>query len=391
MALYLIGMHYFRTGSSLTKAKKYLHSAVSANNNNAAALRALGLLYLEHQPTRAHQLFLQAAQQGDVHAMNLVAQLKMQANDEAAALKWYERAASHGSVAAQLALGRIFHKSGQPAKALPWFEQAAVSAAQGEEEEDGRWRNAARFMVAQYRLCGAQGIARDPAWAVQELLYLANTEAMPEACYYVGACYEEGVQFLKDLDKAFEYYEKAAQLGYPDAQFQVALMLSNGGAGSTSKDRVKAFAWYQKAADQGHRVAQYSLGLYYRHGIAPVQTKDLTRASRLFRASALQDYTPAMVDYATLLDQQKKKEEAVSWLRRAASMGEPAGMRELAATAYEGSQTAYDLLKTAAFDKHDPLSWCALARYHEHGWTVPASLAEAIRCLEKAISLGHLK
>ena len=50
------------------------------------------------------------------------------------------------------------------------------------------------------------------------------------------------------MDQAARWYEKAAEQGYLDAQYNLAIMYDNGFG--VSKDRGKAVKWYRKAAEQ---------------------------------------------------------------------------------------------------------------------------------------------
>lgn len=68
--------------------------------------------------------------------------------------------------------------------------------------------------------------------------------------------YEKGKELSKngEYDKAFEYYQKAAEKGYALAQFYLGLCYHNGDG--VEKDLSEAVIWCRKAADQGHAEAQ---------------------------------------------------------------------------------------------------------------------------------------
>ncbi|GBC52681.2 kinase-like domain-containing protein [Rhizophagus irregularis DAOM 181602=DAOM 197198] len=68
----------------------------------------------------------------------------------------------------------------------------------------------------------------------------------------------------KDLEKAFYWYQKAAENEYKDAQFKLGLCYEEGIG--IEKDEAKAFYWYQKTAQQGVNNAQYKLGFFYKIG-----------------------------------------------------------------------------------------------------------------------------
>src|SRR5436190_6049937 len=66
----------------------------------------------------------------------------------------------------------------------------------------------------------------------------------------------------KVLAEVFKEYEKAAEQGNANAQYNLALCYKNG----VEKDEQKAIEWYQKAAEQGYASAQNNLGWCYQHG-----------------------------------------------------------------------------------------------------------------------------
>ena len=73
----------------------------------------------------------------------------------------------------------------------------------------------------------------------------------------MGNRYRLGEGIAKNLEKAFEYYEKAANQGYANAQNNLGAMYSLGEG--TAKNLEKAFEYYEKAANQGHVEAKIQL------------------------------------------------------------------------------------------------------------------------------------
>ncbi|RIA82378.1 hypothetical protein C1645_835445 [Glomus cerebriforme] len=57
-----------------------------------------------------------------------------------------------------------------------------------------------------------------------------------------------------DKQKAFELYQKAANLGDSIAQYNLALMYEKGD--EIKKDKNQAIYWYEKSAEQGDKYAQ---------------------------------------------------------------------------------------------------------------------------------------
>src|SRR5437868_6797627 len=80
---------------------------------------------------------------------------------------------------------------------------------------------------------------------------------------HLGLCYENGTSIEKDLDKAFHWYQKAADNGNKVAQYNLGRYYYYGKC--VEKDEVKALKWYKKSAEQEYSNAQSSLGLHYEY------------------------------------------------------------------------------------------------------------------------------
>lgn len=80
----------------------------------------------------------------------------------------------------------------------------------------------------------------------------------------------------RDNQKAFEWFQKAAEQGLPEAQDNLAQMYING-AGA-EQDFQKAFEWFTKAALQGFLLAKYHLARMYYNGIGIKEDKPMALA-----------------------------------------------------------------------------------------------------------------
>ena len=110
--------------------------------------------------------------------------------------------------------------------------------------------------------------------------------------YYWGA---DGVP--QDFKKAFELYQKAADQGYAEAQYQLGVMYWDG-RGGTPQDDNKSLEFIQKAADQGHSYAQFRLGRLYRDGLGLPQ--DYGKAFEWYQKAADQGNEDALFDLGLL-------------------------------------------------------------------------------------------
>lgn len=79
--------------------------------------------------------------------------------------------------------------------------------------------------------------------------------------YYNG---HSGAGIKQDYEEAFKWFQKAANLGEPSAQFNVGMMYAEGKG--TKQDFIEAAKWYKKSAEQGKASAQLNLGMMYISG-----------------------------------------------------------------------------------------------------------------------------
>ncbi len=84
------------------------------------------------------------------------------------------------------------------------------------------------------------------------------------AQFNLARLYYNGEGTEKNLEKAFYWYQKAAEKQDKIAQFNLALLYYN--SEGTEKNLEKAFYWYQKAAENGYIKAQNNLATLYENG-----------------------------------------------------------------------------------------------------------------------------
>ena len=71
--------------------------------------------------------------------------------------------------------------------------------------------------------------------------------------YNLGVMYEHGLGVEQSYERAFEYYEQAADLGLATAQYSLGVMYYKGDG--VERDIAKAREWWTKAAAQGNENA----------------------------------------------------------------------------------------------------------------------------------------
>jgi TPR repeat protein len=112
--------------------------------------------------------------------------------------------------------------------------------------------------------------------------------------------YKLGEGTAKNLEKSFEYYEKAANQGNAGAQFILGVMYYFGE--ETAKNMKKAFEYYEKAANQGHADAQNNLAEMYKLGEGRV--KNMKKAFEYYEKAANQGHAEAKIELEKLLSSQ---------------------------------------------------------------------------------------
>jgi TPR repeat protein len=166
-----------------------------------------------------------------------------------ASLKWARRAAETGDAKAQLAFAEmLLHEKTDIDEAIKWL---SVAGDQG--ERTGYW------LLAEMYLHG-ENVKTNTAEGLKWLSKLAD-EGDPNANFQAALIYSEGVGGVaKDDAKAFQHMLKAAQLGVVGAFRIVSVMYYNGEG--TERDPKAALQWAQKAAAIGDVQAMRLLGIY---------------------------------------------------------------------------------------------------------------------------------
>ena len=149
------------------------------------------------------------------------------------------------------------------------------------------------------------------------LLALALFAASAFADKQADRYYEEAIRLhgSADLEEVFDLYTRAAELGNAAAQYNIAMMYSNGEV--VNVDYQQAVYWFKKSASQQFAPAQYRLGELYFFGMGGLP-ENKKAAGRLFKAAAEQGDPDAQVNLALLLGTELAfpldKEEALHYL-----------------------------------------------------------------------------
>jgi TPR repeat protein len=172
--------------------------------------------------------------------------------------------------------------------------------------------------------------------------------------FQLGRAYSKSGNFVA----ALQQFRKAAEQGYPMAEYNLGLMYENGEG--VAKDYAEAAVWFRKAAEQGNALAQNSLGTMYAYGQGI--SENFAEAMKWYRKAADQGNARAQNNlaavYANGQGAPKNDTEAVKWYRKAADQG-------------------------------DTSAQTSLGRMYENGQGVSQNSAEAMKWWRKAAEQGN--
>eukprot|EP01006_Ploeotia_vitrea_P048971 TRINITY_DN67290_c8_g6_i1.p1 TRINITY_DN67290_c8_g6~~TRINITY_DN67290_c8_g6_i1.p1 ORF type:complete len:526 (-),score=244.98 TRINITY_DN67290_c8_g6_i1:143-1696(-) len=264
----------------------------------------------------------------------------------------------------------------------------------------------------------------------------AARQDYPPALTSLGLCFLDGKGVVKDVNRAHELFQKAADAGDLNAVHQLGIMYQEGVPGSLTirKDVDKAIALFEKAAKGGHYEAMNSLGFLYQHGDGPILA-DIEMAFDFYSKAAQMGFAKAQNNLGFLyftgaLDAQRRPDyfQAFSWFSKASARGNTSALynmgvcyesghgvdlnEELALRCYEQAvdmqhtnamaSAGYILLRRHEFARAAELLRRAsergsgdalfhLGQMYEHGMGVVSSDDTAFQYYQKASERGHVR
>jgi TPR repeat protein len=181
--------------------------------------------------------------------------------------------------------------------------------------------------VAQFNLALKHDIAGQSASAA-EWYQKAADSGLAQAQFNYALMLEKGIAGKQDTLLAVKYYKLAAQQGLVEARYNFALMLAEG-RGVLEDDQVAA-QWMKRAADQGYANAQFQMG--YLHKIGEGVPKDDAEAAKWFLRAAenlhedAQYYTGLCFAHGIGVEQDLV--QAYKWLNLAAAANHALAQRD---------------------------------------------------------------
>ncbi|PJK14961.1 hypothetical protein CO613_03240 [Lysobacteraceae bacterium NML07-0707] len=296
----------------------------------------------------------------------------------------------------------------------------------------------ARMRLGERHLYG-EGVVQSRIWAREWLRPLAQQGHIPAKYLLEQHVMEEPSLSLREL---LELTEAAAQLGIPDAQFELARRHESGEVASNEAAQRQAIDWYEKAAAQGHSPSVYQLALYHETGHLVSEDKEKARffnerkkelypsreiaalvpkaregdmlaqyqLARLYSESGLAEIEPAK-DWFLLaaeqghpeamlqtiarisMDKPYAQEQAIGWYKKAARLGNSEALGMLLEQYQNNSQNnssklldhlASNLAHADADDQY------LLAIMYSQGFAgIPLNPDEAMNWFRRAAEQGH--
>ncbi|KAJ3041938.1 hypothetical protein HDV00_008447 [Rhizophlyctis rosea] len=198
-------------------------------------------------------------------------------------------------------------------------------------------------------------------------------------CHLLGEWYRRGFGTPPNLNTAFKYLKRAADLGYEEGLNSLAGMHERGDG--VIRDDAAAFALYSRSADGGNVLAQFKVGQAYEKGKGTLI--NYAQAKQWYRKAAAQNYFPAsaaatkvntprslhdlaIAHSSTRHGATPNPREMRNWLRRAAVAGHVRSQFLMGKIYQEGAAHGKQYVERAFYWYHK----AALQGYQPAQWTV---------------------
>src|SRR5579872_2055635 len=147
----------------------------------------------------------------------------------------------------------------------------------------------------------------------------------PQRLFEMGLDAMSGVGPDHNVQAAFDYIHRSADLGFPPAEVMLGSLYDTGN--SVTRGPGQAASWYKKAAVQDDPVGQWLLGRLILSGAVP--PRDLNEAARWLQKSA--NHGDAFGQYllGTVKLERQDYAQAAIWFRKSAMQGLPQAEEQL--------------------------------------------------------------
>ncbi|KAL0083497.1 hypothetical protein F4703DRAFT_1862318 [Phycomyces blakesleeanus] len=261
-----------------------------------AAPDCVGRKYVKINTAKALKCYQQASNAGLKDASYALAAYWKSQNDWLKASSYYQSASQKGHILAKYELARLtFDHRVENSNDVKTGLKLLLESARSEVKDSA----AACFMLSCIygRHFGLVGLTEDPEFGpfdpTNAYFYLSKAVRMGhlDAIHKMGEVWELGLwDKTSDIEKAIEYYTRAAQESHPGSMFELVKIYS--GQIDYPSQPEQAILWCQRASDKGYAKADYLLGLYYEEGLNGLEI-DYPRALGYFTKAASNGYTEA--------------------------------------------------------------------------------------------------
>lgn len=230
--------------------------------------------------------------------------------------------------------------------------------------------------------CGL-GYIYEAEWQCPENAFDLYLEACkydyPPALCNVGYCYEMGIGVERDIKTAIDYYHKAALFDFPRAMCNLASLLTESGAKGADK---LAFELHERAANLGYSTAAYNLGVSYQFGY--YVEIDLEKAKEYYQKGSSLGSDQATYNLACLLLEEDKEQAMEIFFKMDASGDGDASYRIYRIYKEENNPECMEYLERAIERKH-PQAIFDMASIHIE----TEEYEEAVKYLEQSRYYGY--
>lgn len=184
----------------------------------------------------------------------------------------------------------------------------------------------------------------------KELFERASKKGSALGNYQLGVVYEQGLGVPIDNQKAFDLYQKAAAGGINHAMNNLASMKAKG----LLKTDWTPEDMYKKAAQKGSVTAEYNLGMLYLDGDQVQKNEKL--AVEWLRKAAQHGHMEAQNNLGVVLvtggeGVPVNTIEGISWLKKAATVGDEMAKRALSKIYRDGKLVKKDLNEAKKWER----------------------------------------
>ncbi|KAJ1977236.1 hypothetical protein H4R33_006256 [Dimargaris cristalligena] len=313
----------------------------------------------------------------------------------------YNRAADAGNGLAQARMA-FFRKFGRPGIKMDRLEAERWQRTLNHQGPNGiQWirQAAGEFQLAAAEYClglcymEGQGVVKNDQRAFH-WFQKAALQHLDRAQSVLGYCYVEGCGVAKDPAQALHWYRLAADQGESMAIYNLGYCYEYGVG--VKRDVHQAYKWYRRAAEQGNALAQNSLGYCYEDGIG--LARNPTEAAKWYRRSAEQGYPWAQCNlgycYQYGIGVTKSFEKGALWYRRSAEQGYSRAQHNVGFCYQNGigversGQLAFHWYRQSA-QQGNVFAYHSLGYCYQYGTGVEINLPRAVEWYTKAACQGH--